>query len=309
MSLQNLLLCYYIRKKLKRKPSGQSPQVLARVMRRTMERLPFRVQQAPRGFVFEAVDQEGVQGEWVYQPERPTTRTLLYLHGGGYIAGSPSTHRSLTMALAKALPARLLVLDYRLAPEHTYPAALDDAERAYHWLLRQGVLPENLGIAGDSAGGGLALSLLTLLRDRKQPLPRYGVLFSPWTDLTASGSSLDLNETKDVLFYAEGIRVSARIYPGAADPADPLVSPVFADYTGFPPLLLFASTSEVLLDDTLRVADKARAAGVPVDLQLWPNLPHVWVALVRILPEARRAVRHVARFVGSLYEAEPARSR
>ncbi|WP_247236241.1 alpha/beta hydrolase [Telluribacter sp. SYSU D00476] len=297
MSLRNLLLTYILKKQLKRDPKGKTPMQIARGMRFAMNNSPFAIKKAPKGFSFEPVDNDYVKGEWVYQTGKRATRTMLYLHGGGFIAGSPVTHRALTMALAKALNARLLVPDYRLAPEHTYPAALQDAQKAYQWLLDQGVSTTSLSIAGDSAGGGLTLSLLTLLRDSNIPLPGYGIVFSPWADMTASGNSLVTNDASDAMFYGEGVRVSAGIYPGKSDPANPLISPVFADCNGFPPLLIFASSSEVLLDDALRVAENARKCGVPVDLQVWPKLPHVWPLFVRILPEAKKAIRYVADFV------------
>ncbi len=281
---------------------------IARGMRLAMNNSPFAIKEAPKGFTFEPVDNEYVKGEWVYQTGKKTTRTMLYLHGGGFIAGSPVTHRALTMALSKALNARLLVPDYRLAPEHTFPAALQDSHRAYQWLLDQGVTTTSLSIAGDSAGGGLTLSLLTLLRDSNIPLPGFGIVFSPWADMTASGTTLDANNESDAMFYADGIRISAGIYPGASDPTNPLISPVFADCQGFPPLLIFASSSEVLLDDARRVADNASKCGVLVDLQVWPKLPHVWPLFVRILPEARKAVRYVVDFVNWVDQTTPART-
>jgi epsilon-lactone hydrolase len=245
-------------------------------------------------------------GERLTWPAR-TDRSpvMLYLHGGGFIACSPETHRSLVGSLVRRLRAEAWVPRYRLAPEHPFPAALDDARRAYRWLLEeQGVAPERLVVAGDSAGGGLALSLVLALRDEGVPLPSGVVLFSPWADMTATGASLEENSDRCSMFAADTIRRAARFYAGEHDTRSPLLSPVFGDYRGLPPLLVHASTDEVLRDDAVRVAQRAQAAGVPVDLRLWHRVPHVWQFFAAVLPEARESLDLVRDFVSRCVTGE-----
>ncbi len=223
---------------------------------------------------------------------------LLYLHGGGYIACSPETHRSLVGSLVQRLVARAYVPRYRLAPEHPYPGALDDARAAYRYLLDTvGVAPERLVVAGDSAGGGLALALVMAVRDAGWPLPAAVVAYSPWTDLAVTGRSLDENSERCAMFAGETIRRAARFYVGEADPRAPYLSPLYGNFAGLPPLLLHASSDEVLRDDTLRVAALAREAGVTVELSLWARVPHVWQFFAAVLPEARASLRATQDFV------------
>jgi monoterpene epsilon-lactone hydrolase len=224
--------------------------------------------------------------------------TLLYLHGGGFIACSPETHRSLVGALVQRLGGEAWVPAYRLAPEHQHADALADALGAYRMLIeRQGVLPSRLVVAGDSAGGGLALSLVLALRDAGLPRPAAVVTFCPWADLSASGPSLEENSARCSMFAADTIRRAAQLVVGNADARDPLLSPVFGDYHDFPPLLVHASTHEVLRDDAVRVAERARAAGVPVQLRLWPRVPHVWQFMSAVLPEAQQSVSEAVQFM------------
>lgn len=225
-------------------------------------------------------------------------RVLLYLHGGGFIACSPETHRSLVGSLVQRLGAQAYVPRYRLAPEHPYPAALDDARAAYRYLLDvRGVAPDRLIVAGDSAGGGLALALVMAVRDAGWPLPAAVVTYSPWTDLAVTGASLEENSERCAMFAGETIRRAARFYVGDADPRAPYLSPLYGNFAGLPPLLMHASTDEVLRDDTIRVADRAREAGVPVELALWARVPHVWQFFAAVLPEARDSLSATAAFV------------
>ena len=215
----------------------------------------------------------------------PARGTLLYLHGGGYVACSPRTHRPITCALTQG-GFRVLAPDYRLAPEHPFPAAFDDARAAYLQLLDQGIPASDITLAGDSAGGGLALALLISLRDSDTPLPSAAALFSPWTDLAATGPSLTENHHRCAIFYGDIIGPTARYYLGSADARNPLASPLYADHRALPPLLIHAGADEVLRDDSIRFAERARAAGVRVDLEIWPGVPHVWQLLPGLLPEA-----------------------
>lgn len=234
----------------------------------------------------------GVRGEWLGAPGAP--RTLLYLHGGGYFACSSRTHRPVTQALARA-GLRVFAADYRLAPEHPYPAALDDAVAAYRGLLDAGA--GGVVVAGDSAGGGLALALMLRLRELGVTLPARAALFSPWTDLAATGESIRRNTRRDAMFTGEGIAPGADAYVGGADRRDPLISPLYGDFTGLPPLLVHVGADEVLLDDSTRLAERARAAGVVVELKVWPVVPHVWQIMARFIPEGRQSLDAAARFL------------
>jgi monoterpene epsilon-lactone hydrolase len=237
-------------------------------------------------------------GEWLTPDafdERITT--VLYLHGGGYYFCSPQTHRSIVFALARRSGACVFSLAYRLAPEHPFPAALDDALAAYRHLLAGEVPPHSIFIAGDSAGGGLALATLLALRDAGDPLPAGGLLFSPWTDLAASGASIKTNDGRDPMFFGAAIGRAAGIYLGRADPHNPLASPVYGRFDGLPPLLIQVSDTEVLFDDSTRVAERARAAGVSVDFEVWPKMPHAFQMLAPFVPEANRALERAARFI------------
>lgn len=239
-------------------------------------------------------------GEVLQWPGIDQTRApvLLYLHGGGYIGCSPETHRSLVGSLVRRVRGSAFVPRYRLAPEQPFPAALDDARGAYRYLLDElQVDPARLVLVGDSAGGGLVLALALAAREAGWPLPAALVTFSPWTDLAATGPSLDENSDRCAMFAGETIRRAARFYLGETDPYAPLVSPLYGDLRGLPPLLVHASTDEVLRDDAVRLAERAREAGVSVELQLWRHVPHVWQFFAAVLPEARQSLAATRRFI------------
>lgn len=222
--------------------------------------------------------------------------TVLYLHGGGYYFCSPKSHRSLVFPLTAHIGARTFSLDYRLAPEHPFPAALDDARAAYRQLLADGTPADSIIVAGDSAGGGLALALLVALRDSGEPLPAAALLFSPWTDLAATGATLASNDGADPMFRGAAIARAARFYLGATSPTHPYVSPLYADLGGLPPLLIQAGSTEVLLDDARRVAERARTAQGDVQFEVWARMPHVWQLFAPFVPEATRALDEAAAF-------------
>ncbi len=254
----------------------------------------------PTGWVARPERLGGVDGEWVERRAGALPhedRVVFYLHGGGYFLSSPRAHRPLTTALARVARAAVFAPDYRLAPEHPFPAALDDALAAYRALLATGVDPARLIVGGDSAGGGLALALLVAARDAGLPLPAAGVCFSPWTDLACTGRTLVANDARCAMFRGAAVPLWARLYLGETDPMHPLASPLYAELRGLPPLLLHASASEVLLDDTLRFATRARAASVAVELALWDDVPHVWQMWGGVLPEARESLAAVARYL------------
>ncbi|MBB5520183.1 alpha/beta hydrolase [Amphiplicatus metriothermophilus] len=242
------------------------------------------------------VEKGSVRGEW-QRPNDPEPGTILYLHGGGYVFCSVRTHRPLTTALARASRRALFSLDYRLAPEHPCPAAIEDAVAAFDWLVGEGRDPAAIVVAGDSAGGGLALAVMLALKARGGPLPAGAVLYSPWTDLAATSESVNRNARADAMFQRDSIIEGAARYAGALDRKDPRVSPLYADLSGLPPLLVFASTTEMLFDDSARLAEKAKAAGVDVDFRPREGLAHVWPLFYPLIPEAKASVRESAEFI------------
>jgi monoterpene epsilon-lactone hydrolase len=243
-----------------------------------------------------------LHGEWV-TAAGSDQRAILYLHGGGYVAGSPASHRPITAALARLARRRVFSLDYRRAPEHRFPAAVDDALAAYRWLLARGIAPESLALAGDSAGGGLVLSTLLRVRDARLPLPACGVCFSPWTDLTGSGESVRANDGRCAVLRPENIAAFAHAYLGPASPTDPYASPLFADFNGLPPILLQVASSELLLVDARRVDDELRRAGGTSALEIYADLFHAWRMLDGFVPESRLALQRAAAFVNDARRA------
>ncbi|MGH7781316.1 MAG: alpha/beta hydrolase [Candidatus Binataceae bacterium] len=244
-----------------------------------------------------SVEAAGVPAEWVEPPGAAADRVILYLHGGGYVAGSITTHRAMVARIARASQARALLIDYRLAPEHPFPAAVDDAVAAYRWLLAQGCKPGKIVIAGDSAGGGLSLAALLKLRDLQVTMPVAGVGISPWTDLEGTGESVKSNAAIDPMVTQENLAASAKMYYANHDPKHPLVSQIHADFRGLPALLIQVGESEILLDDATRVAARAKAAGVSVELETWPEMIHVWHVFAKILPEGQQAIDKIGKFV------------
>ena len=244
----------------------------------------------------ERVSAPAAPAEWLRPPGAVAGRVVLYLHGGGYVIGSPRSHRHLAAAIASAAAASALLLDYRLAPEHPYPAAVDDATAAYRWLLDQGIAPEHVVIAGDSAGGGLTVATLLALREARVPLPAGGVCISPWVDLTCSGESYRTKAGVDPIVQQAGVAEMAQAYLGTASPRTPLASPLFADLRGLPPLLIHVGSDEVLLDDAVQLAARAKAAGVETTIEVWERMIHVWHWFLPMLDEAHAAVDTIGRF-------------
>ena len=272
------------------------PEVLARRARRLFG-LPNPIQWLrTRGVRIEPVRAGDVRGEWL-TAARADRGALLYMHGGGYVAGSPAVYRPITAALARLTGRRVFSLDYRLAPEHRFPAALDDALAGYRWLLGQGIAPGSLALAGDSAGGGLVLATLLRARDEGVPLPACAVCLSPWTDLAGTGESLIANNGRCAMFRPENIPDFARIYLGAVTPKHPYASPVYADLHGLPPLLFQVGDDELLLDDSRRVHDAVHRAGGRSTLEMTAGVFHVWQMLDGFLPEARAALMWAAEFI------------
>ena len=245
----------------------------------------------------EPVQAGGVQAEWISIEGTTGKRVVLYLHGGGYVVGSLKTHRDLASRVARTAKARTLLIEYRLAPEHPYPAAVEDSVAAYRWLLSEGVAPADIVIGGDSAGGGLTVATLVALRDAGEPLPAAAVCISPWVDLAGKGDSMKNRAQIDPLVDEEGVRWMARLYAGTADLQTPLISPIYAGLEKLPPMLIQVGTAEILFDDSTRLAERARAAGVDVTLEPWEDMIHVWHYFASLLPEARQAIDRIGEFI------------
>jgi epsilon-lactone hydrolase len=296
LSWQAMLLNGFFRLTMKR--HGKKPLNLERL--RAMGKNPPRSALAiPAGYTVESLrNEQGLEFDVADLSRAAPVRSpvvVLYLHGGGYLFGSPKTHRQVLIAMAKAFQAPAYGLDYRLAPEHPFPAAVEDAAKAYEWLLTRH--PEaDIVLAGDSAGAGLAIATAVGVRDAGFKLPKAIVAFSPYSDLAVTGASIEANAKSCAMFTPRGIREAAAMYLAGADARDPRASPLYANLAGLPPMLLFASRHETLRDDTLRLAERAAAAGVKVQLIVRDRLPHVWPVFVTLLPEARDAFATVTAF-------------
>ena len=240
----------------------------------------------------------GIGAEWVRAPNTQTYSAALYLHGGGFVMGSPATHRELAAQLSASANARVLVLDYRLAPEYPFPAAMQDAMSAYRWLLKNGYTEARLAIGGDSAGGGLALQTLIALRDEDSCLPAAAFFFSPVTDMVhLDGESYTTRAHLDPMVLPENCRIIMPHYVGDNDPKTPLLSPATMDLSNLPPLCVHVADYEVLLSDAVRLAERARASKVDIEIKIWPGLWHVFQAAARWVPEARQSIDEIGRFV------------
>ncbi|MDF1723485.1 MAG: alpha/beta hydrolase [Alcanivorax sp.] len=242
------------------------------------------------------VDEDGVSGEWVVPDDYHQNRVVLFLHGGAFIATSPNVYATMLAPWCQALGARAFMVDYRLAPEHPFPAASNDCFAAYHWLLKQGFHPKDIVIAGDSAGGNLVLSTLLRLKAEQTPLPGCAVLLSPFLDFTLSSRSGLTNARKDPFFtLAFAIGVRKHYAPGELH-SDPRVSPLLGNFEGLPPMLFQVGSTEMLLDDSVRAAQKAKEAGVPVKLEIWEKLPHVFQSMDG-LPQTKAAADRTCQFI------------
>jgi acetyl esterase/lipase len=245
----------------------------------------------------EDVSAGGVPAAWISAPSVERDRVILYLHGGGYVIGSINTHKELASRLSRAARARVLVIDYRMGPEHPHPAAVEDASAAYRWLLANGAKPSSIAIAGDSAGGGLTVATLVALRDAGVALPAAGVCLSPWVDLEGIGESMTSKAAVDPMVQRDGLLKMAAAYLAGQNPRTPTASPLYANLSGLPPLLIQVGTAETLLDDSTRIAERARKAGVQVTLEPWEDMIHVWQAFAPLLPEGQQAIERIGEFV------------
>lgn len=270
-------------------------------MRMTMSRLG---ETRPAGLNSRSAELNGVPCEWVWAAASANSAPVtLYLHGGGFVAGSPASHFDLALRLSAASHSRVLLPAYRLAPDYAYPAQLDDALAVYRALLDSGVAPHQLAVAGDSAGGNLALALIVRARELGLPLPVATVGYSPWTDLTLAGESIRTNAAIDQAIPVKMLQPLAAIYCNDRDARDPLISPLFADFAKFPPTQLHVAADEVLRDDTLRLAQQLQACGVEVEHRVWADVPHAFPVFAATLPQGREAIRISGEFLLRHFES------
>jgi acetyl esterase/lipase len=271
-------------------------QAVSRRARRLFGSLKIQQWLKTRGLRVEQIENEKVCGEWL-TPKNPKKQIVLYFHGGGYVSCSAATHRPITAGLARFSRMRVFSLDYRLAPENRFPAALDDTIAAYRWLLDEGFASKQIALAGDSAGGGLVLSALLRMREQGLPFPACAVCFSAWTDLAGTGNSVQSNDNRCAMFRPATIKEFAAAYLGDASPFDVYASPVFGEFDRVPPVLLQIGSTELLLDDARRVHEKIQKAGGASELEIYEDVPHGWQMFDGFVPEARVALKRAATFV------------
>jgi epsilon-lactone hydrolase len=253
-----------------------------------------------RDVTVEPVSANGVRAEWTSTPQDDRDAALLYVHGGGYVIGSLDSHRHLVSEAGRAAKAWALALDYRLAPEHPFPAAVEDAVSGYRYLLSRGIRPGRIAISGDSAGGGLVVAAMLAIRDAGLAQPACGWCISPWVDMEGIGETMSTKEAADPMVQRAPLLDMAKLYLGGAGARSPLAAPIYADLTGLAPLLIQVGAAETLLDDAIRLAKVAGAADVRVDLQVWPEMVHVWHIFHPELKAGRRAIEQGGAFVRAM---------
>ena len=253
----------------------------------------------PKNVYFKRIYIHDIPAAWIIPAKANTDIVMLYLHGGGYAVGSVNTHKALISKIAKKAGVAALAIDYRLAPEHPFPAAIDDAISAYDFLLEQNYLPQNIFIAGDSAGGGLTIATLIALKELGRPMPATAVCLSPWTDLAVTGASVTEKAHLDPMIVGYLLSEWAARYAGDTPTNHPLISPLYANLSGLPPMLIQVGTDEVILDDSTRFAKKAREQGTDVTLDVWDGMIHVWQYLWYVIPEANEAIKQIAAYVNT----------
>lgn len=280
------------------RPRAQGIATDVEELRRQFTYLTQRFGQVPQGTNFEATQVGPVKGEWVKVAGASNSRLILYFHGGGYVSGSPETHRPLIARLCQAAQSNAFAPAYRLAPDFAFPAGLRDGIDAYRYLLQQKYAPQSIVLAGDAAGGGLAFASLLAIRNAGLPMPAACVAMSPWADLSLSGWSMLQNEKNDAALSWDLLFVSARHYLKKQNPADPYASPVFASFRDFPPIMVHAGSNEILRDDASRLGERAAEAGVPVSVEIYDGMQHVFQASPYV-PEARVSLQRLGQFIKS----------
>jgi monoterpene epsilon-lactone hydrolase len=268
--------------------------------RRMLEKVAIKLAKLPKDCKVEPLHIEGLYAEWISTDKSMHDKVILYLHGGAYEFCSANTHRPLAAGIANAAGVKALLVEYRLAPEHPFPAAIEDAVTAYRWLLNQGYKSKDIIFAGDSSGGGLSIATTLVLRDQNEPLPAAVICLSPWVDLTSSGESYARNSRVDPYLNLEGVRESAQLYVGDEPLDHPLISPVFADLMGLPPMFIQVGSLEILQSDAEMLALQTRKAGGKVTIKVWPGMWHVWQLSGNKLPEAKKAINEIGDFVKNI---------
>ncbi|MBG9475797.1 hypothetical protein ABE64_26285 [Bacillus megaterium] len=252
----------------------------------------------------EKVDINGMEGEWQIVPESKDDRVLLYLHGGGFLFGSIASHRGETSELGRAAKARTLAINYRLAPEHSFPAPIEDALKAYTWLLDQGYDAKNIIIAGESAGGSMTAGLLMSIRDTKLPLPAGGVMISPWIDLAQTGETYITKEGIDPMNSTAGVKYLAETYLNDTSPETPLASPIYGDLRGLPPIYVMVGEVEVMLSEALTFVNNAALAGIDIRFRSFPGMVHNWPAFHSFLEEGKEAILSAGDFMNEIFSKQ-----
>jgi acetyl esterase/lipase len=296
-SLQARFFNAFVRLLIKRRRWGRDEAALVRRARNLFGTPPVFQWFWTAGVNLRPVEENSVPGEWVEPENYDSDAVILYIHGGGFISCSAKTHRPITAGLARRTNFRVFAANYRLAPEHPFPAGLDDLVAAYKWLLAQNISSAKVALAGDSAGGGLVLSLLMRLRDEGLSLPACAVCFSPWTDLTGESDNAGLDENRCAMFYLENCTEFAVPYLRGISPLDPYASPVFGSFEGFPPVLFQVGSTEILLDNSQRIHDKILQAGGTSELEVYEDVFHCWQMLDGFIPEAGKALQNAAEFI------------
>lgn len=289
LSVLNLLIRWQVKRRFRKNPDVQ-------LLRPIMDQMEPRMMKVPGDIRIEEPDLGGIPAERLSAPGTREDAAFLYIHGGGFVAGSPRTHRPLTWRLTKEIGVPVYAIDYRLAPEHPYPAGLDDCVAAYKGLLDKGISAKSILVGGDSAGGNLTLALALRLTAEGLPLPAALICLSPATDMTGSGDSRHSNAEADSMFVPEMMDSLKPVYFDGTDERDPFVSPLYGNLSGFPPTLFQVGEREMLRDDSTRMAAALKSAGVETVLEVWPKVWHVWQLNADMLPEAREAIAHIVRF-------------
>jgi len=312
MSIRAKLVRFTLRHTMKRKFADIGiSQVHVDKFRNYMKKTEKFSAKIPTTVNVESIEISGVPCEWIDKrdtPQKPNSdqRVLVYLHGGGYVCGGPDSHRDLAWRIAEQSRCRLLLVDYRLAPEHRFPAAIDDASSCYQNLLDKGYQPDNIAFAGDSAGGGLVAATFLKLKELKLPQPKCAVLMSPWLDLAASGDSIIVNEQADPMLTPKALKTMSTLYLGDVDVRTPMASPVFSDTSALAPMLIHVGSTEILLSDAERFSEAIEKNGGVVSLKVWPKMPHVFQVFAALMPEAKRSIEEISEFITAhLYSAQP----
>lgn len=253
----------------------------------------------PKGVKVDRFEADGIYAAWISPSNADANKVIVHFHGGGYVTGGIDSHLMMCIPMAQALKMKILLFDYRLAPENPFPAALKDGLKMYLWLLEQGYQANDLILSGDSAGGGLALATTLSLRDNNEPLPSAMICISPWIDLAHTGKSHVTNSKADIVLTTDVLKEWASAYTDESNLQNPLVSPLYADFHGFPPLFIQADSNEILLDDAKRLAEKAKAGGVDVTLKIWDGMWHAWHALGGLIPESKKAFEEIGQFLNA----------